>query len=49
MQMRVTELPAAQLLLPLILVGLVSGQRVAPGVNPQHYVSDLKHPHSPMR
>ncbi|EDW49615.1 GATA zinc finger domain-containing protein 10 isoform X2 [Drosophila sechellia] len=37
MQMRVTELPAVQLLLPLILVGLASGQRVAPGVNPQHY------------
>ncbi|XP_017003440.2 lymphotoxin beta receptor inhibitor isoform X1 [Drosophila takahashii] len=37
MQMRVTELPAVQLLLPLILIGLASGQRVAPGVNPQHY------------
>ncbi|XP_033164218.1 G-box-binding factor isoform X2 [Drosophila mauritiana] len=37
MQMRATELPAVQLLLPLILVGLASGQRVAPGVNPQHY------------
>ncbi|XP_016961247.1 G-box-binding factor isoform X3 [Drosophila biarmipes] len=38
MQMRVAELPAAQLLLPLLLLtGLASGQRVAPGVNPQHY------------
>ncbi|XP_043651820.1 putative mediator of RNA polymerase II transcription subunit 12 isoform X1 [Drosophila teissieri] len=37
MQMRVAELPAVQLLLPLILIGLASGQRVAPGVNPQHY------------
>ncbi|XP_052859197.1 putative mediator of RNA polymerase II transcription subunit 12 isoform X1 [Drosophila gunungcola] len=36
MQMRVSELRAA-LLLPFILIGLASGQRVAPGVNPQHY------------
>ncbi|XP_017119015.1 putative cyclin-dependent serine/threonine-protein kinase DDB_G0272797/DDB_G0274007 isoform X1 [Drosophila elegans] len=36
MQMRVPELRAA-LLLPLVLIGLASGQRVAPGVNPQHY------------
>ncbi|XP_036673883.2 lymphotoxin beta receptor inhibitor isoform X3 [Drosophila suzukii] len=38
MQMRVAELPAVQLLLlPILLIGLASGQRVAPGVNPQHY------------
>ncbi|XP_016983827.1 GATA zinc finger domain-containing protein 10 isoform X3 [Drosophila rhopaloa] len=36
MQMRVPELRAA-LLLPFILIGMASGQRVAPGVNPQHY------------
>jgi len=40
MQMRVAELPAVQLLLlPILLIGLANGQRVAPGVNPQHYVS----------
>ncbi|XP_017048804.1 adenylate cyclase, terminal-differentiation specific isoform X2 [Drosophila ficusphila] len=39
MHMRVPELPAVRLplLLSLILIGLSSGQRVAPGVNPQHY------------
>ncbi|KAH8265252.1 hypothetical protein KR038_002489 [Drosophila bunnanda] len=38
MQMRVPDQRAA-LLLPLLLtlVGLAAGQRVAPGVNPQHY------------
>ncbi|XP_017017516.1 lymphotoxin beta receptor inhibitor isoform X2 [Drosophila kikkawai] len=38
MQMRVPDQPAV-LLLPLLLtlVGLAAGQRVAPGVNPQHY------------
>ncbi|KAI8046577.1 hypothetical protein M5D96_002788 [Drosophila gunungcola] len=42
MQMRVSELRAA-LLLPFILIGLASGQRVAPGVNPQHYQQVPQH------
>ncbi|XP_037732375.1 transcription factor SPT20 homolog isoform X2 [Drosophila subpulchrella] len=48
MQMRVAELPAVQLLLlPILLIGLASGQRVAPGVNPQHYQAPQQVPHHP--
>ncbi|KAH8382938.1 hypothetical protein KR009_005895 [Drosophila setifemur] len=50
MQMRVPHQRAAQLLpfiLVPLLIGSVSGQRVAPGVNPQHYQQAPQQMHHP--